>query len=303
MNGMRLLYSRHLEHFLAVCEAGSLRRASQASGLTQPALTKSLRVLEGALSVSLFERRPSGMVPTQAALILRRHALHIVQSSRYLAMELGMLRAGHSGTLRIGSGLVWSTTRMPQWLATLHARFPRLEIALHTGVSEQLTPKLLDGQLDVLVASTPREPLPAGFTTVPLEEVDMVVFARRDHELAGRRRRPTLAHVAEHNFVCFADDPEWQRQADVAFDAAGLKPPRVALQSSSLEVLLAAVAASDSLALMSVSLAPRAAASGLVPLHLPAPVWRIRMALSHRDPAAEFAPVRDLLALARMEGQ
>jgi len=299
---MRLLYSRHLEHFLAVCEAGSLRRASQASGLTQPALTKSLRVLEGALSVSLFERRPSGMVPTQAALILRRHALHIVQSSRYLAMEIGMLRDGQSGTLRIGSGLVWSTTRMPQWLAALHARFPRLEIALHTGVSEQLTPQLLDGQLDVLVASTPREPLPAGFTTVPLEEVDMVVFARRDHALA-RRRRPTLAQVAEHDFVCFADDPEWQRQADAAFGAAGLKPPRVVLHSASLEVLLATVAASDSLALMSVSLAPMAAASGLVPLRLPAPVWRIRMALSHRDQAAELAPVRDLLAMAHAQGQ
>lgn len=302
MNGMRLLYSRHLEHFLAVFDAGSLRRAAQAGGLTQPALTKSLRVLEGALSVSLFERTPSGVVPTQAALILRRHALHIVQSSRYLAMEIGMLRAGQSGTLRIGSGLVWSTTRMPQWLATLHARFPRLEIALHTGVSEYLTPQLLDGHLDVLVASTPREPLPAGFTTVPLAEVDMVVFARRDHALAGRRR-PALAHVAGHDFVCFADDPEWQRQADAAFGAAGLKPPRVVLQSSSLEVLLAAVAASDSLALMSASLAPRAAASGLVPLRLPAPVWRIRMALSHRDQAAEFAPVRDLLAMAQASGR
>lgn len=295
---MRLLYSRHLEHFLAVCEAGSLRQAAHVSGVTQPALTKSLRVLESALSVGLFERQASGMVPTQAAQIVRRHAQQIVQSSRYLEMEVAMLRGGQSGTLRIGSGLVWSTTRMPMWLAQLHTRFPQLEIDLRTGVSEHLTPQLLDGQLDVLVASAPRQPLPAGFTTVALGEVDMVVFARRDHALA-RRRRPTLDQVAEHDFVGFAEDPEWQRQAELAFGTAGLTPPRVVLRSTSLEVLLATVAASDSLALMAASLAPRAALAGLVPLRLPAPVWRLRMALSHRAQAAEFAPLRDLLALAK----
>lgn len=294
---MRLLYSRHLEHFLAVCDAGSLRQAALSSGVTQPALTKSLRVLEQALDLSLFERTPTGMVPTPAAEIVRRHARHIVQSSRYLELEIGMLRGGQAGTLRIGSGQVWSSTRMPQWLARLHARFPQIEIALETGVSEHLTPQLLDGRLDVLIASQPSQPLPPGFTTVSLADVDMVVFGRREHALA-RRRRVSLADVAAFDFVGFSQDPEWQRQADLAFGLAGLRAPRMVLRSTSLEALLATVAASDSLALMSVSLTPRAVDAGLVRLRLPAPVWRLRMALSYRDPAAEFAPLRELLSMA-----
>lgn len=294
---MRLLYSRHLEHFLAVCQARSLRKAAQGCGVTQPALSKSIRVLETALSVSLLERRPAGVVPTPAGEILRRHAVHIVDSARCVEAELGALLGGDGGVLRIGAGMVWSVTHLPQWLARLHARFPRLQIATRSGVSEQLVPLLLDGELDVLVASLSREPLPPGFRTVRLPDADMLAYGRRGHPLT-RRRGVVLADLRSCDFVGFADDPQWHRHAEAAFAAAGLDPPRMLLSSSSLETLLATVATSDSLAILPAALGDRAAAAGLAPLRLPAPVWRIGMGISHREHSAELAPLRELVAMA-----
>jgi DNA-binding transcriptional LysR family regulator len=293
---MRLLYSRHLEHFLAVYEAGSLRQAAESSGVTQPALTKSLRVLEGALSVTLFERRASGVVPTQAATILRRHAQHIVNNSRHVALELALLKGGRTGTLRVGSGIIWSVSRMPALLARLHAQFPQLEIVLQTGIADQLTPRLVNGELDIVFASVPRQPLPAGFVTAALPQADMTVFGRRAHPLA-RRRSVRLRDLAGYDFVGFADDVDFQRHAENAFGAAGMSVPRTILRSSSLDALIATVAASDSLVILADLLSGRVLDAGLSRLRLSEPLWRISMGIMYHEHSAELTPLRTMLDL------
>lgn len=298
---MRLLYSRHLEHFLAVYAAGSLRGAAHKGAASQAALSKSLKVLENAMSLSLFERRANGVVPTAAAQVLRRHAQHIINSARYCDMEIGMLRGGQAGTLRVGSGMVWSATRMPGLLAQLHASYPQLEISLSTGVAEQLTPRLLAGHLDVVFASLSPDPLPEGFSSLHLLDTQMAVFARKAHPLS-RHPGLKLKELEACDFVGFADDQEFSRHADALFGRKRLRPPRIILRSSSLEALLATVAASDSLAILPSLLAARASAEGLTPLELSQPLWRIRMGISYRDESAELAPMKALLDMARQAG-
>lgn len=298
---MRLLYSRHLEHFLAIYAAGSLRGAAQQGAASQAALSKSLKVLENALSLSLFERRADGVVPTAAAQVLQRHAQHIINSARYCGMEIGMLRGGQAGTLRVGSGMVWSATRMPGLLAKLHALYPQLEISLHTGVAEQLTPRLLAGHLDVVFASLPPDPLPQGFASLHLLDAEMALFARKAHPLF-RRAPLKLKDLDACDFVGFADDQEFSRQAEALFGRKRLRPPRIILRSSSLETLLATVSASDSLAILPSLLAARASAEGLAPLELSQALWRIRVGISYRVESAELAPMKTLLEMARQAG-
>lgn len=295
---MRLLYSRHLEHFLAVCEAGSLRKAAQASNITQPALTKSVRLLENALSVSLFERSAGGVVPTQAAAVLRRHALQIVNSARYVEMEIAALRGGQQGALRIGCGMVWSVTSMPAVLASLHKRFPRLEVSLQTGVADQLMPRLLEGDLDVVVAAGAGAALPAGFQTIALQQTAMLAFCRQGHALARRRRVP-LRELGDCEFAGFSDDADAQHRLDTLFQQHGLRAPRVMLRSTSLATLLATAAVSDSLTILSDLLAPQAEAHGLRRLRLAESLWSLSMGISFRTQIAEMAPLQALLELCR----
>jgi hypothetical protein len=53
-----------LRHFMNVASHGSIRKAAGASHITQPALSKSIRRLERALEVELFERTVRGTQPT-----------------------------------------------------------------------------------------------------------------------------------------------------------------------------------------------------------------------------------------------
>ena len=56
---------RDIEYFAVIAEHGHLGRASEALGLSQPALSKSLRRLEEAVEARLFNRTPKGMELTR----------------------------------------------------------------------------------------------------------------------------------------------------------------------------------------------------------------------------------------------
>jgi DNA-binding transcriptional LysR family regulator len=82
---------RHLAVMAAAVRLGSVSRAAEAVHLTQPAATQGIAKLEAQLGLALFERRPGGMTPTDAALRLVPRveaALRLIGSNRVTAAQL-----------------------------------------------------------------------------------------------------------------------------------------------------------------------------------------------------------------------
>lgn len=82
---------RHLAAMAAVVEQGSISLAARTINLTQPAVTQGIAKLEAQLDMNLFERRPGGMTPTQAALLLKPRidvALRLIGSNRVTAAQV-----------------------------------------------------------------------------------------------------------------------------------------------------------------------------------------------------------------------
>ena len=82
---------RHLAALAAVVDQGSVSLAARAVNLTQPAVTQGIAKLEAQLDVSLFDRRPGGMVATEAALRLKPRidvALRLIGSNRVTAAQI-----------------------------------------------------------------------------------------------------------------------------------------------------------------------------------------------------------------------
>jgi DNA-binding transcriptional LysR family regulator len=296
-NRMRVLYSRHLEHFLAIYEAQGLRQAAAKCGVTQPALSKSLHLLESAYGMTLFERTANGVVPTAAGQILKRHAQHMVNSARYASMEIAAISAGQSGQLRIGAGIVWGLM-MPAVLAELHAEFPLLEVTLETGIGSNLINKLLSGHLDVVLARTPTDPLPSGFTIFELKTVPNIVLSRKDHPLQCGRKIG-LRELCKFDFAAFANDHEYAARLRTFFDNHGMPVPRVYMKVSAVEALLAIVAKSDSLAIVPDVEIKAVEVNHLKRIPLATPFWNVRAAICYRTQITEMAPMRALLDAVR----
>ena len=73
---------RHLRAICSVVSHGSLSRAADTVGLSQPALTQGLRKIEATLQVRLFDRHPGGVAPTPAGEAL---AGRVMRACAYLA--------------------------------------------------------------------------------------------------------------------------------------------------------------------------------------------------------------------------
>src|SRR5690349_12321774 len=99
---MVIVRLQQIRHFLAVVEAGTLRSAAARLGVTQPAITKSLRQLEDHVRTRLMLRTPRGVVLTPAGRKFKDRARVIESELRRLGEELAAERGDGEGAVAFG---------------------------------------------------------------------------------------------------------------------------------------------------------------------------------------------------------
>src|SRR3954469_17676714 len=171
---------RDIEYFAVIAQHGHLGRAAEALGLSQPALSKSLRRLEDALEAKLVKRTPKGVetTPEGSALLQRVRGLRL--SLQDVAREVKDVSAGRVGHLRVGIGESIAEYLLPAAFEELLRDSPKVSLRLEVSDNDQMVPALLDGQLDLVVnylAYLLMPALPEGIAHEKLYDDDMVVYA------------------------------------------------------------------------------------------------------------------------------
>jgi DNA-binding transcriptional LysR family regulator len=255
---------RDLEYFVAVAEHGHLGRAADFLGLSQPALSKSLGRLEGAMQVKLFRRSAKGMELTAEGSLLLLRARELRQSLRNVAHEVSDVSRGHAGHIRVGLGPSVNDQFMLAAFAELFREEPRVTMKVIVSDADEIMPALHSGQLDVVI-NILYPAAPAGLVYVPLYQDEHVVCCAPSHRLAARSHVPLIELSKERWALSEPGLPSQQRLHDV-FRDNGLEPPRVAFESRSLELRIQAAAKSDLLLYTSRARAGRSG-SGQIALH------------------------------------
>jgi LysR family pca operon transcriptional activator len=185
MTMRRFLDQRLRLHLLRAADAiethGSLVKASTALGLSQPALTKSLRELEAMLQLRLFDRHPRGVRPTEAGAAFVDCARRILAELHRLDERLDQLSGGAGGTVVLGALPVAAAGVLPGTLTYLRTRHPDIRVHLHQGRTEELLPLLASGEIDLIVGRLYEPAVPDGFQREPLWTEPISVLARADH--------------------------------------------------------------------------------------------------------------------------
>src|SRR3546814_6291093 len=87
----------HLRALAAVHDFGSVQRASQLLGISQPAVSSSIRHLEADLGIELFSRTPKGMMATPAGVLGALCAKRILAELRKMKDDIASIDGGSSG--------------------------------------------------------------------------------------------------------------------------------------------------------------------------------------------------------------
>ncbi|AXI52545.1 hypothetical protein C1J04_16375 (plasmid) [Sulfitobacter sp. SK025] len=233
--------SRRTMQFLAIFETGNVHRAAEQLGISQPALSMSLKQFEDELGVPLFRRLPRGVVPTEAGEILYRYAASARHSARLATEEIAALASGTVSKLRLGAGVAWTTTVLPSVLSDLHTRYPGMLIDVVTGVGDQLAALFLAGEIDVLLAAGSMSELDApDIKREFVVNLAMRAVADPDNELA-RRDRVDPADLVTVEWAGFYEDEGFLHLVQHYMAERGLGAPKIALRTNSAAALTSLV--------------------------------------------------------------
>src|SRR5665213_3440778 len=191
---------RRIRHLLAAVDEGSLTVAAQTLGISQPALSMSVKSLELELGVALLTRHRHGVRPTPYAEILVASARAIEGELGQAAMRLRQLKAATAGSVSVGCGPAESSRLMPMALVRLRRTHPHLRVVVEYGLNESMMPLVASGALAFALSSVPSQSSHAELDHQVLYVDSAVVVARSGHPLA-RRRSLTAADLAPWPWV------------------------------------------------------------------------------------------------------
>ncbi len=134
--------------FVAVVEQGSLTRAAQQLGLSQPTLSRQIAELENAVGAALFERVARGLKLTTAGDALVEPARHMMTAARALGMATASQDQTLSGTIRITASEMVSAFALPSILAQMAVTYP--DIQIEVVASNQIS-NLLEREADIAI--------------------------------------------------------------------------------------------------------------------------------------------------------
>lgn len=142
----------HLRLVAEICERGSIGKAAQSLGISQPTLSKTLARLEDQLGQVLFQRgRGGSATPTIFATHIDARAREILRWSDQLAREVELLAGGEVGRVRMGIGPGAKALLMPELVTKILDRFPNLHLDVDVLASDELYDRLIARQLDLVV--------------------------------------------------------------------------------------------------------------------------------------------------------
>src|SRR5437016_778824 len=147
-----------LDLLVSVAETGSLGRAAQRHGITQPAASMRISTLERHLRLILLERGPTGSRLTQAGAAVVDWSMPVLDAARALLSGVAALHADHRGRLSIAASMTIADHRVPGWLVALHTAAPDTKVALRVGNSQQVVDMVLHGEAELGFVEGPHAP-------------------------------------------------------------------------------------------------------------------------------------------------
>lgn len=146
---------KQLRSFMDVADLGSFSAAAQKAGMTQPAISLHIRLLEKQLGTRLVERVGRRMQPTFAGHDLLVHARRIAEDVEQALEAVAPHRSATSGRLRIGTGATTLIYFLPAILGQIHQAMPDVEIKVQTGNTPDILRLLEENMIDAAVVTLP----------------------------------------------------------------------------------------------------------------------------------------------------
>lgn len=141
----------HLTVFDAVAREKSIGRAGRRLRISQPAVSKQLKILEETLGTVLVDRLPRGVRLTAAGALLAGYAQRITNLAVEAEHALAELQGLRGGQLTVGASTTIGIYFLPELLARYRRRYPRIDLNLEVANTHVIQQYLHERRVDIAV--------------------------------------------------------------------------------------------------------------------------------------------------------
>lgn len=287
---------RLLRYFVAVAEERHFGRAAQRLYISQPALSRQVRLLEDAVGLALFHRGERPVALTDAGHQLLPRAREALAAAQRFADAGGELRRAQRARLRLGFVGQAVNELTPRLLRAFAEQHPEVAVQLRQSDLRDLSAGLRDGAVDLAMVRLPIDT--TGLCLQPVLREPRAAVLPDDHPLAGHATL-SVRQLLDLPWVHAAtSDPAYQHFA-LALGQRGGTPPVLGPVVSSIDEYLEAVLAGQGVGLAPLSASRYYRRPGLTYVPVPDAEPSV-VALAWLDrPGHPVAPGAAFLALAR----
>ena len=165
---------RQLRYFVAVAERGGFGAAAGVLNVAQSALSRHIKLLEHELGGALFERGARGVAVTEAGKVLLARGRWLLGAIDDVKAEVLTENREPGGTVRLGAPSSLADNFYAPLARLFSQRFPRVRLELSDGLTEEMTDRLLRGELDLAIVTAPQANDHLDYETLVVEQVFLI---------------------------------------------------------------------------------------------------------------------------------
>jgi len=175
---------KKLKSFVKIIDTGSVSRAASVLRIAQPALSQQIASLEAQFKHQLLIRSNVGVTPTEAGMILYRHAQIMLKQIDQAQIDIDQSAKSVAGRVSIGLATYSSSSALSlPLLKEMRARYPEIIVHINDSFGHILSELIMTGKMDMALIYT-ANPI-KGVTLQPLFREEMFLVSPPDMNLPG----------------------------------------------------------------------------------------------------------------------
>tara|TARA_A100000164_G_C21941567_1_gene791023 strand:- start:1874 stop:2749 length:876 start_codon:yes stop_codon:yes gene_type:complete len=191
---------KEIKYFVAVSEELNFRKAAKKLNISQPPLSKQIKILEEKLNLRLFERSKRGVKITLAGNDFLKNCYDIKFKINNSIESAKKIDKGELGNLKIGFSTLASFFILPKTISNFLRIYPNVELQLKEMRTEKIITDLKEKKIDIGFAG--KKVVDRDIKSLSLFSEDIVLALNKKNKLKNKKKI-SIKDIKNEKFILF----------------------------------------------------------------------------------------------------
>lgn len=187
----------------AVATEKSFTKAAETLFISQPSLSKQIKILENRLGIILLNRENNKLSFTESGKVFLHYSERILALCEESCRALNDVKNGDRGNLTVGASQTIGTYLMPRVLALFAQHYPQINIKVQVDSTRIISKKVLNHEIDIaVVGGDVPEELKKNLEIEKFVEDELILIIPKSHPFALKKQKKINKDDLYHlNFI------------------------------------------------------------------------------------------------------